>query len=792
MAQSGGWLARVARRFGEMMSGASEVDADNWNMFSQETAASVREAGPTHAERSSPLPQGVTLGENGRYLSKGYSFSTLQQAAAHAKMTATPPVAFASPGRSSSTFASRLSKASASWVGESTRVDVGGRTANLEMVYYGTPNSYDPKHDKSRIDPSLAVDPRGDPSGSTLSYWQSYEGFDPRARWTYLDWLEGGRKDPNIPIGYVFVFFYGLEQRLIVDDARDDVSAIFAEVRRLISIYGDQYSFQGYASRLLALATIYEPPEFTPPTVASTQSYDVELPLDVRIRLGRRLADDQPFDADDALCWVLALPDVYLRTPGQRCFDELLEIWRVRFLKRNPDGLRVRRPKAKIRYEYRAASGAFNSTITADLPDISGTSAPLTGLRTILDGCMEDLSSYSRFLGRDPYARGRLRGDLLLPLELRRGRESLVTCKTALDAFAIDVPPTALELARALDLEVEPEATKLSAVLVRQIGLALDSLDIGFEPDRRYGPAAALRCDARIALFPASLGGAVDPDSSAYSAARGMVEIAMLAAISDGVVAPSELEAIERRLRATADLQEHEIIRLLACARALAADPPKVRAALKKLADVAPERRAALAATAVEAVLADGRVLPEEVRFLEALHAALSLPASALYTALHRSGEDVGPVEVVAASSERTVPLPDEPPPGGVSIDAARLERIRGETMQVSAMLAAIFVEEEGADLAPTPIPKIAAGATAFGGLDEPHSALLLRLIAGAMPRTKFDAVAVELRLMPDGAIETLNEWGFDNFGESIIDDDDCVRISPDMIDQIEPMGVAA
>lgn len=793
MAQTEGWLARVTRRFGEMMSGTSDTETIEPGSTGQQTPAPVSEATAATADRFPALPQGVTLSANGRYVSGGYSFSTLQQATDHARRKAMPAAPVSAPPhtQASASFTSRPAKTPPRWLGESTQVQVGGRTATIGMVYYGTPSTYDPKHDKSRIDPSLAVDPRGDPAGSTLTYWQSYDRLDPRARWTYLDWLEGGRTDPNIPIGYVFVFFYGLEQRLLVDDPREEVAAIFEEVRRLLSIYGEHYSFQGYASKLLALATVYEPREDVPPTAASTQNYDVELPLDVRVRLGRRLRDDQPFNADDALCWVLALPDVYLRTPGQRCFDELLEVWRIRFFVRNPDGLRVRRPKSDIRYEYRAASGAFNTTITVDVPDISGTSAPLAGLRTILDGCMEDLSVYSRLIGRNPDSRGRLRGDLQLPLELRRGRASLSTCRTSLDTLAAGAPPTALELAHALDLDVEPDASKLSAVLVRQMGSALDALDVGFEPDRRHGPAAALRCDARISLFSASLGGAVDPDRPAYAAARGMVEVAMLAAVSDGTVASSEMEVIERRLRSMPDLQENEIIRLLACGKALAADPPKVRAALKKLADVPPQSRAALAASAVEAVLADGRVLPDEVRFLEALHAALDLPASALYSALHRSGEDAGPVEVLPATAERTVPLPEEPMPSGLSIDADRLERIRGETMQVSAILASIFVEEEP-EPAPAPPPKERETATAFAGLDVPHSDLLLRLMAGPMTRTEFDSAAAGLRLMPDGAIETLNEWGFDNLEEPIVEDDDDVRISPDVIDQLEPMGVAA
>lgn len=884
MVQSGGWLSRVARRFGELMSGTTAdavADFGPEPSVAETVAFPQRDAPSTHGA-STQLPDGVRVGDNGRFVAGGYSFSTLEQAthhlaslsrprsalpglslagsaalapatrdsnanlgpsASHAEVdrnatspSGTPedipegvrmggdgrfvagqysfstleqakkhlaaliqprpdPPTF-SPAPAPASKASTGRRASSRWVGQKEALDVGGRSVVLEFAYYGTPISYEPRHDKSRIDPSLPIDPRGDRSGATLSYWQTYAGLDPKARWTYLDWLESGRSDPTTPIGYVFLFFYGLEQRLLVDDAREDVPALFAEVRRLVQIYGENYSFQSYASKFLALAAVYEPTEGGPPTQASTHNYELELPLDLRVRLGRRLRDDQPFDADDALSWVLGLPDVYLRTPGQRCFDELRELWTARFALRHPEGLRVRKPKAQVRYEYRAASGAFVTNLTLEIPDVSKVSAPLGPLRTLLDDCMEDLSAYSRLLGRDPEARGRLRGDLLLPQELRPSRPSLARCRDALRASGGVGAPSAIsavDLARVLDLEVGEDSDRLSTGLVRQMGVALDALDLGCEPDRRYGPATALRRDASLSLFEAPGGGAVDPDRPAYLAARGMVEVAMLAAASDGEVADSEIDAIERRLRSMPDLQPHEVTRLLACGRALAADPPKVRAALKKLADVPPASKAAFVASAIEAVLADGRVLPDEVRFLEALHAALGLPLNALYSALHRAGEDHGPVEVLRSAPEQLVPLPADEEPEGVLIDARRLERIRGETTQVSAMLAAIFMEDE-----PDPQPAAAppsrpeAARSAFEGLDAAHSDLLVRLMLAPLSRSEFDAAAASLRLMPEGAIETLNEWGFDRFGEPVVEDDESVSVVPEILDQLQRIGVHA
>ena len=800
MVDTEGWLARAARRFGEIMRGAREdvVDRDGIEVFSETPEPPTAVGGPPV-----DLPPGVRLDDNGRYVVGNHSFSTVEQAVARAALLARPPVQPQAAGLDQGRPAPPCPPARTAeerevpcWVRKPTPLRVGPHTITAELVYFGTPLRHEPRHDQSRIDPRLPVDTRGDPAGTTLTYWPSYAGMDPRARWTYLDWLARGRTDTSVPIGYVFVFFYGLEQRLLVDDFRDDAEAVFAEARRLLAIYGENYSFKSYASRLLALACLYETQDDEPPTLACAQTYDMEIPLDLRVRLGRRLRDGQAIDGDDSLHWVLALPDVFLRTPGQRCFEELRSLWLARFADRHPDGLGVRRPKKVLHHVYRAASGTFTCNVSVEeLPDISETTAPLANLRALLDLCMEDLSAYSRLLGRDPEARGRLRGDLLLPAELCSGRQSLAVCRTALEGMsraegARGVPASVL--ARALDVEFDAGSEKLSSTIVRQMMTALDALDFGCEPDRRYGAAPALRVESRVSLFASPEGAPVDHERAPYVAARGMVEVAMLAAMSDGEVVVAEVDAIGRRLRAAPDLSEPEVARLLAYGRALAADPPKVRAALKKIADVAPAQRAALAASAVEAVLADGCVHPDEVRFLEALHAALDLPVASLYSAIHRGAKEVGPVTVLEGVADGIVPIPAEAGIGKVvAIDAARLEQIRDETSKVSALLASIFVEEETEPAVAAAAPR-AALSSGFDGLDGLHSDLLRSLLSGPMSRNDFEAVAADLRLMPDGAIEALNEWGFDRIGEAIVEDEEEIRIVPEVIRQIERMGVAA
>jgi hypothetical protein len=74
----------------------------------------------------------------------------------------------------------------------------------------------------------------------------------PDQRKNYLDWLIGGRSDPEVELGYVFIYFYGLERRVVVDQRNLDEVA--DELMRLIPIYGASRSFRGYASRLMWLA----------------------------------------------------------------------------------------------------------------------------------------------------------------------------------------------------------------------------------------------------------------------------------------------------------------------------------------------------------------------------------------------------------------------------------------------------------------------------------------------------------------------------------------------------------
>jgi tellurite resistance protein len=666
-------------------------------------------------------------------------------------------------------------------------MEIGGVSLVVEMVYVGKGDRYAYPRNNALIDPTLPVARNGDPHGTTLSYWGSYQELHPSARRTFLEWLAGGRRDPSTPIGYVFIFFYGLEWRLLHEGSRDETSALVAQVRRLLDIYGHHGSFRNYAERFLDVAVLLAEgtAERVEPSLALARHW--EMLLRVRVYLGSLLGDGQALDADAALLWILSRPDTSLRTPASRCFDELRQLWAARFAEAYPQGLAVRPPKARIKQVYRAASGQFTSNVSIDqLPDITAVSAPIARLRDLLDGCTDELDPLSRLLGRQPDARGTIAAAAVAPPPLLEGPlgDGLRKFARALadrvgERTAASVPVK--DVLSLLDLPLPQGQGRVPAATLRQVAALLDSVGFGFEPDRRYGCSLAVAPDSKLVLFAAAGGGRVDPDRPAYDAARTMIEIAALAALADGVAVPVELECIRRDLASLPDLDNVERTRLMAHAEALLADPPKRKEAVARMVALPLRERRRVTQAAVSAVLADGHVLPAEVRFLEHLHTALGLPQEDVYSALHRGSVEEEQPRNTGASGGANPQAAAE----AVRIDAARLARIRGETSAVSELLAGIFVEEE--EDRRQVVQSIASAR--FKGLDAAHAELLWVLVERPLPWDEFETHARGAKLLPTGAIETINEWGFEVLGEPVVEEEDPVGVPAHLVEQLTSLG---
>lgn len=688
----------------------------------------------------------------------------------------------------------------ARWAQPGEAVEISGHTVTGGLFYVGTslPSPRGDGNDNCLVNTrSKVASSRADTGGQTMSYWPSYSQITSSARLAYLQWLAGGRQDPAYSIGYVFLFLYGLERRLVFENVVDDAETITIETRRLLSIYGNNRSFRNYATELLDLAACIGGggAETKGPTPSADLCNGGQMQAPIRLHLGKRLAKRTPLNADDCLMWILSLPVTKPRTPITRCFDELRSMWTARFEDIHPAGLAVKPPKTILKVEYRAASGTFSRSIDIRhdgraVPDIAVISAHLADLGRLFDTCVADLNAYSRLLARQPQARGTTEAAMLLPRDVleRMPNNPLALSServAALFGGQSIASVSVFSLLAAVGITPSP-GEKLNASLGKQVGALLDKIDVGFEPDVRYG-AGGLTLDGTAVLFKAQRCAPVDGAKADYKAARAMVEVAALAAASDGTAQSAEYETIKKELIAMTSLSPTERARLLAFATMVLKNTARHASVLSRVAKLPMDERRRVARSAVTAVLADGHAAPGEVRFLEKLHKAFGLSVDDLYSMLHRGGVEIDDPVVVAAEEpgkDTAIPLPAAESARKpvrskqVAIDTAKVERIRAETADVSVLLAGIFVEEDAEAAAAMRQVPSGAAANGFAGLDEPHGMLLAAILeTGSLSRPAFDAKARELRLLPDGALETINEWAFDRLDEAAVEDDNDVMV---------------
>ena len=200
---------------------------------------------------------------------------------------------------------------------------------------------------------------------------------------------------------------------------------------------------------------------------------------------------------------------------------------------------------------------------------------------------------------------------------------------------------------------------------------------------------------------------------------------------------------------------------------------------LKALAEATDDEKRFHAASAVDVAVASGGADKATIAVLEKIHDRLGVSRNTLYSTLHsglgRASQPAdGPVEVASAVSEPRHPLPAEPDGEPVRDEGERLARIRAETERVSNLLADIFVE----DPPDAAVPAAETGKGEMDGLDAEHSALVSILRGKSeWPRSAFDTEARQVGLLPDGAMETINEWAYDHLGEALLEDGDTVLV---------------
>lgn len=244
--------------------------------------------------------------------------------------------------------------------------------------------------------------------------------------------------------------------------------------------------------------------------------------------------------------------------------------------------------------------------------------------------------------------------------------------------------------------------------------------------------------------------------------------------------------------------------------RWLVANGVKLTGLKKRVEVLTVPQREGIGDLLVAVAAADGVISPEEITSLTKIYQLLDVDPGQVHSRLHahltgaRPTPAAGPV-TVRPGGEADPGYPITPPPssrgkhsrtgpeaygagGGVRLDLASIEAKFAETAAVSALLTDIFTDD---DLEPRPVPvNVGTGAgggvpvavtpdpvgavALLAGLDASHSALVRALVAqDAWGRAEFEELAATWQLMPDGALDRINEAALDAVDEPLLEDDE-------------------
>ncbi len=653
------------------------------------------------------------------------------------------------------------------------------------MVYTSAGKPAEPE--ASCIDLSLEIGRPAWEAAGALGHSPTYATITPTQRANYLSWLANGRVRPLADIGYAFLFFYGLERRVLID--RAEPGAILSECLQLLKTYTFSSSFDGYVSRFLAF------------TLARTglQRLNEKWFKDVfeKSRLQRN---------DDCLAvalawffkksiplpvsWTMRLTRQDPRSPTSiatdRLPDEFKTLFESRYREQFGSGLVLKASARNRPLAYVPASPSLlgdagkpaRSNLRTGIPNVLGIPSQFAPLVAISTSCARELKPLSRVPGRGIVVPSR-EAYLALPAELKATVEhpdqekwdQIVFEHSGKDGCAL------VEVSALAALHGFPEHAKLTRFQSEVLCRPAQFVGRMIEPDARLTGRPYAWKD-RVALMPRTLeeeAGRLD-DNSRYLAASLMLELGIYIAAADGAVDDREVDQVARFIESQFLLRPPEVRRLEALERVFVTRPPTLAGLGKRLqSTLTHDQREAVGRFLTGVALAGGIIDHKEISALKNAYRALDIGVDQLNLLIEESRRtsqepvEVERGEVSASPGEIIPPRPQPPPSAGIVLDDRRLSAILAETQLVIETLGKAMLDPDSPEESPE-LTTLPANDPRFEALDARYRAMLAQLLGRPVwERLEFNSLARSHNLMPSGALDAVNDWAFELFDDPIV-----------------------
>ena len=461
--------------------------------------------------------------------------------------------------------------------------------------------------------------------------------------------LAGGRSEPKAYIGYVFLFFYGLERRLLIDGQRGLVPeqerlAIVEEIKRLLQLYGENRSFRGYATNLLATEWVLYQRNTKLPDYIDIHDRYCSKPFEVL--LARYVAAGKKIPASMALHWLILHPDFGLRTPARRCEKEFKALFFSRYGGKFGEGITIAPNKTPLKLDYHPASPSIPRNIEfpdLNLPNPFNLKSPLKKIAELAESCTSELEAYSRYLGRKDSEPRSLTGLSLMPKEVLNRIPAADKLKERLALFCAGGYRliTVTDLYR--NISKEPPAT-LTKKDSETLALFLEKLDFGIAPDVRFHHIKP-GLEGSVVIFPYGHGIDFSP-SGEFQTLTTIIRLGAIVSQADQKVSDAEKNLLSELINDNRDLTGIEKDSLSAFLFWCLNVPQNIAGLKQRLAEVDSAGKEAVRRLLVSLAHADGVIDPQEVKQLEKLYTTLGLDKTDVVGDIHSLAANDEPVTV--------------------------------------------------------------------------------------------------------------------------------------------------
>lgn len=680
------------------------------------------------------------------------------------------------------------------WFGPGTTLEVGGFKVADPCVYV---SRQPPRYDGHASDPAEIVlhaevkRPRGELED--LGYWPWYARAAPEHRFRYLEWLASGKKALPSVEGYLFLYFYGLERRLLLDGA--DRSLVLREVVRLRKLdeprrgTKEGNSFRNYSTGLLWFEVARAPQAFeegairhvcsltqrwTPESLVPALAWHAKASKPMGAELARHVASLNPRSQQSV---------VIRRVP-----EKFHELFAKRFNETHGTGLNLKVSKRPRKHTYRPASSGLVE-VACTVADPTGIPSQFEPLADLWNSCVDDLRKLSKVAAAPESGPITIDAWEAMPPDLREGIDHPLTREVQTVVASHTRPESgcvvpAGALASLLKLEQRP---KLTATQSRRLAETVEYSCYALEPDVRIA-GGTYAWDEQVSVFLRMDDSGVD--SNRYNGAACMLRLGLAVASADGTVGEEEMRRLTQQIEAAFQLPDHERKRLEALKALLIQTGSDIGPVARKIEQsMPPLARASVGRLLVAVAAADGVIDRKELAALRKCYRALGLGPEVLDATMQElapaAGDGMVTVQRATGRTSAGEPIP-APAEVGLQLNRAAISAIMSETREVARLLAdAMAVEESGdtVQVAVMTVRKEVAVAPAanpnsdseskLDGCPARYRALFVQLITrDRWALAEAEALARSSGHMLSGAVEAINDWAFDALGGPVLEDD--------------------